>query len=85
MFINKNLIFHQSFPFISNFSLSINLLFLHPGTTIRQVMAIKSRAVLPYLVPQLTASPVNTKEFTKTGLNIVVLKEYTIHRYEKSL
>lgn len=24
-------------------------------------MAIKSRAVLPYLVPQLTASPVNTK------------------------
>jgi len=28
---------------------------------LRQVMAIKSRAVLPYLVPQLTASPVNTK------------------------
>lgn len=24
-------------------------------------MAIKSRAVLPYLVPQLTATPVNTK------------------------
>lgn len=28
---------------------------------LRQVMAIKSRAVLPYLVPQLTATPVNTK------------------------
>merc|ERR1719180_338029 len=28
---------------------------------LRQVMAIKSRAVLPYLIPQLTASPVNTK------------------------
>lgn len=28
---------------------------------LRQVMAIKSRAVLPYLVPQLIASPVNTK------------------------
>ena len=28
---------------------------------LRQVMAIKSRAVLPYLVPQLTAKPVNTK------------------------
>lgn len=28
---------------------------------LRQVMAIKSRVVLPYLVPQLTASPVNTK------------------------
>jgi len=28
---------------------------------LRQVMAIKSRAVLPYMVPQLTASPVNTK------------------------
>lgn len=26
-----------------------------------QVMAIKSRVVLPYLVPQLTATPVNTK------------------------
>merc|ERR1719319_1615743 len=28
---------------------------------LRQVMAIKSRAVLPYLIPQLTGSPVNTK------------------------
>lgn len=28
---------------------------------LRQVMAIKSRVVLPYLVPQLTAQPVNTK------------------------
>lgn len=28
---------------------------------LRQVMAIKSRVVLPYLVPQLTAEPVNTK------------------------
>ena len=27
---------------------------------LRQVMAVKSRVVLPYLVPQLTASPVNT-------------------------
>lgn len=28
---------------------------------LRQVMSIKSRVVLPYLVPQLTAPPVNTK------------------------
>ncbi|XP_042907743.1 stalled ribosome sensor GCN1 [Parasteatoda tepidariorum] len=28
---------------------------------LRQVMAIKSKVVLPYLVPQLTAPPVNTK------------------------
>ncbi|XP_055638459.1 eIF-2-alpha kinase activator GCN1 [Toxorhynchites rutilus septentrionalis] len=28
---------------------------------LRQVMAIKSRVVLPYLIPQLTAHPVNTK------------------------
>nr|XP_040228816.2 eIF-2-alpha kinase activator GCN1 [Anopheles coluzzii] len=28
---------------------------------LRQVMAIKSRVVLPYLIPQLTAKPVNTK------------------------
>lgn len=28
---------------------------------LRQVMAIKSRVVLPYLVPQLTSDPVNTK------------------------
>ncbi|KFB35881.1 AGAP001700-PA-like protein [Anopheles sinensis] len=28
---------------------------------LRQVMAIKSRVVLPYLIPQLTATPVNTK------------------------
>ncbi|CAH1402466.1 unnamed protein product [Nezara viridula] len=28
---------------------------------LRQVMAIKSRVVLPYLVPQLTAAPINTK------------------------
>merc|ERR1719411_836494 len=28
---------------------------------LRQIMAIKSRAVLPYLIPQLTAKPVNTK------------------------
>lgn len=28
---------------------------------LRQVMAIKSRVVLPYLVPQLTSHPVNTK------------------------
>lgn len=28
---------------------------------LRQVMAIKSRVVLPYLIPQLTSSPVNTK------------------------
>jgi hypothetical protein len=28
---------------------------------LRQVMAIKSRAVLPYLVPQLIAAPVNTR------------------------
>ena len=28
---------------------------------LRQIMAIKSRAVLPYLIPQLTATPVNTK------------------------
>uniref|UniRef100_A0A8D8V396 eIF-2-alpha kinase activator GCN1 n=1 Tax=Cacopsylla melanoneura TaxID=428564 RepID=A0A8D8V396_9HEMI len=28
---------------------------------LRQVMAIKSRVVLPYLVPQLTQTPVNTK------------------------
>lgn len=28
---------------------------------LRQVMAIKSRVVLPYLVPQLTSQPVNTK------------------------
>lgn len=28
---------------------------------LRQVMAIKSRVVLPYLVPQLTSKPVNTK------------------------
>merc|ERR1719481_1718215 len=36
---------------------------LHENTLdgLRQVMAIKSRAVLPYLIPQLTASPVNTK------------------------
>merc|ERR1719481_499708 len=36
---------------------------LHEHTLdgLRQVMAIKSRAVLPYLIPQLTASPVNTK------------------------
>merc|ERR1719309_648823 len=36
---------------------------LHENTLdgLRQIMAIKSRAVLPYLIPQLTASPVNTK------------------------
>lgn len=28
---------------------------------LKQIMAIKSRVVLPYLVPQLTAPPVNTK------------------------
>lgn len=28
---------------------------------LRQVMAIKSRVLLPYLVPQLTSQPVNTK------------------------
>mgnify|MGYP000921050541 CR=1 FL=1 len=28
---------------------------------LRQVMAVKSRAVLPYLIPQLTAPPINTK------------------------
>ena len=28
---------------------------------LRQIMAVKSRAVLPYLIPQLTANPVNTK------------------------
>ncbi|XP_066971922.1 stalled ribosome sensor GCN1-like [Macrobrachium rosenbergii] len=28
---------------------------------LKQVMAIKSRVVLPYLVPQLTTPPVNTK------------------------
>ena len=28
---------------------------------LRQVMAIKARAVLPYLVPQLIAPPVNTQ------------------------
>lgn len=28
---------------------------------LRQVMAIKSRAVLPYLIPQLTSPPINTK------------------------
>ena len=28
---------------------------------LRQVMAIKARAVLPYLVPQLIAPPVNTR------------------------
>ena len=28
---------------------------------LRQVMAIKSRVVLPYLVPQLTSPPINTK------------------------
>ncbi|CAL1534334.1 unnamed protein product [Lymnaea stagnalis] len=28
---------------------------------LKQVMAVKSRVVLPYLVPQLTASPVNTQ------------------------
>ncbi|CAG5130066.1 unnamed protein product, partial [Candidula unifasciata] len=28
---------------------------------LKQVMAVKSRVVLPYLVPQLTATPVNTK------------------------
>ena len=28
---------------------------------LRQVMAIKSRVVLPYLIPQLTSTPVNTK------------------------
>lgn len=28
---------------------------------LRQVMAIKSRVVLPYLIPQLTSKPVNTK------------------------
>lgn len=28
---------------------------------LRQVMAIKSRVVLPYLIPHLTAPPVNTK------------------------
>lgn len=28
---------------------------------LRQVIAIKSRFVLPYLVPQLTAPPTNTK------------------------
>ncbi|XP_078600399.1 stalled ribosome sensor GCN1-like [Branchiostoma floridae x Branchiostoma japonicum] len=28
---------------------------------LKQVMAVKSRVVLPYLVPQLTSSPVNTK------------------------
>ncbi|XP_037092852.1 eIF-2-alpha kinase activator GCN1-like [Pollicipes pollicipes] len=40
----------------------------HPGGQaeyvldgLRQVMAIKSRVVLPYMVPQLTAPPVNTK------------------------
>merc|ERR1719510_2023047 len=36
---------------------------LHENTldSLRQIMAIKSRAVLPYLIPQLTAKPVNTK------------------------
>jgi len=36
---------------------------LHDDTLdgLRQIMAIKSRVVLPYLVPQLTATPVNTK------------------------
>eukprot|EP00090_Calanus_glacialis_P034085 TRINITY_DN5691_c0_g1_i1.p1 TRINITY_DN5691_c0_g1~~TRINITY_DN5691_c0_g1_i1.p1 ORF type:complete len:2002 (-),score=813.41 TRINITY_DN5691_c0_g1_i1:71-5326(-) len=36
---------------------------LHENTLdgLRQIMAIKSRVVLPYLIPQLTASPVNTK------------------------
>ena len=28
-------------------------------------MAIKSRAVLPYMVPQLTAQPVNTKALSQ--------------------
>lgn len=28
---------------------------------LRQVMAIKSRVVLPYLIPQLTVTPINTK------------------------
>lgn len=28
---------------------------------LRQVMAIKSRVVLPYLIPQLTVPPINTK------------------------
>ena len=28
---------------------------------LRQVMAIKSRVVLPYMIPHLTAPPVNTK------------------------
>uniref|UniRef100_A0A2R5LKZ7 Putative translational activator gcn1 pediculus us corporis translational activator gcn1 n=1 Tax=Ornithodoros turicata TaxID=34597 RepID=A0A2R5LKZ7_9ACAR len=32
---------------------------------LRQVMAIKSRVVLPYLVPQLTQSPVNTKALSR--------------------
>ena len=36
---------------------------MHENTLdgLRQIMAIKSRAVLPYLIPQLTATPVNTK------------------------
>lgn len=28
---------------------------------LRQVMAVKSRVVLPYLIPQLTQPPINTK------------------------
>ncbi len=34
---------------------------------LRMVMAIKARAVLPYLVPQLVASPVNMKALASIG------------------
>lgn len=52
---------------------------LHDNTLdgLRQVMAIKSRAVLPYLVPQLIAAPVNTKALA----NLAPVAGEALHRH----
>ncbi|TRY72261.1 hypothetical protein TCAL_11937 [Tigriopus californicus] len=52
---------------------------LHDNTLdgLRQVMAIKSRAVLPYLVPQLIAVPVNTKALA----NLAPVAGEALHRH----
>ena len=52
---------------------------LHDNTLdgLRQVMAIKSRAVLPYLVPQLVAKPVNTKALA----NLAPVAGEALHRH----
>ena len=44
---------------------------------LRQVMAIKARAVLPYLVPQLIASPVNMKAIA----TVVPVAGEALHRH----